>query len=88
MKIKDGFVLTEVGDDYIAVPVGEASESFHGIIRLNDTGSFIWRTLSEGLTTEQIIDKLLEEYDTDRETAERAVNDMVHRLKADGLLEE
>lgn len=42
MKIKDGFMLRKVGGQYVVVAFGEASRSFNGIIRLNETGKFLW----------------------------------------------
>ena len=38
MKIKNGFMLRKVGAQNVVVAVGEASRSFNGIIRLNDSG--------------------------------------------------
>ena len=38
MKLIDDIVLTEVAGDYVAVPVGEASQVLRGIVRLNKTG--------------------------------------------------
>lgn len=88
MKIKDGFVLTALGEEYVAVPVGERNAQFHGIVRLNDTGAFIWKALAENLNSEQITEKLLEEYEVDRQTAEKAVNRLIKKLKDNGLVEE
>ena len=42
MKIKDGFMLRKVGGQNVVVAVGKASRDFNGIIRLNDTGRFLW----------------------------------------------
>ena len=42
MKIKDGFVLEEVGGSYLAVAVGECAGNFNGMVRLNGTGAFLW----------------------------------------------
>ena len=42
MKIKKGFIVRKVGGENIAVPVGERGKSFHGMIKLNETGNFLW----------------------------------------------
>ena len=42
IKIKEGFLLRKVAGDHVVVPVGEAGKVFHGMIRLNDTGAFLW----------------------------------------------
>ena len=89
MKVKDGFVLTEVGDDIVAVPTGDAGEEFHGIIRLNDTAAFIWRGVSEGLTAEQIAERMCSEYDgVDIDTALDCTRTMIEKLKSDGIMED
>lgn len=41
MRIKDGFVMRKVAGKYVVVATGEASRSFHGMIKLNDTGRHI-----------------------------------------------
>ena len=38
MKIKNGFVLRDVGGQAVVIAVGEASKTFHGMINLNATG--------------------------------------------------
>lgn len=88
MKIKDGLVFTEVGEDLVAVPVGAAADDFHGVVRLNETGGYILRALADGLDARQVEERLMAEYDNvDAETAQRAVAYIVDKLKADGLLE-
>ena len=48
MKIKHGFVLRRVLDEAIVVASGEASKTFHGMIKLNDSAADIWQWISEG----------------------------------------
>ena len=89
MKLKAGWMLTEFSGEYIAVPTGEMTENFHGVVRLNVTGKDIWQGLSDGLNESEIADKLMELYsDLDRETAQKAVRGVVDKLKDGGLLEE
>ena len=42
MRIKDGFVLRKVMDNYVVVSVGESSKTFRGMIKLNVTAVEIW----------------------------------------------
>ena len=80
MKIKNGFVLREVAGSYIVVAVGEAVKNFNGIINLNETGAFLWKILEKGATKEQLIAKLLEEYDVDEKTAAEDVGKFINKL--------
>ena len=47
MKLNDQFLIHDTGSGEILVPVGEESKSFHGIIKLNETGSVIVHLLHQ-----------------------------------------
>lgn len=82
MRINQDFTLQKVGGSYVAVAVGETSKNFHGMIRLNETGAFLWGKMTEkDCTEEDLVDALLEEYEIDRETATRDVHAMIENLK-------
>ena len=86
MQIKSDFTIQKVGNSYIAVAVGETSKTFHAMIKLNETGAFLWKKLTENdLTEEQLTNALLDEYDVDRETAARDVRTIVENLAANGI---
>lgn len=86
MQIKSDFTIQKVGNSYIAVAVGETSKTFHAMIKLNETGAFLWKKLAENdLTEEQLTNALLDEYDVDRETASSDVRAIVENLAANGI---
>lgn len=39
MNIKKGFVIQEVGGQWVAVATGAAAAEFSGIVKLNDTAA-------------------------------------------------
>ncbi len=80
MKIKDGFILREVAGSYLVVAVGNAVKEFGGIVNLNETGAFLWRLLEKSSTEPEMVDALLNEYEVDRETAEKDVKAFVEKL--------
>lgn len=86
MKIKKGFVTYENGDEYIMTGVGEAN--FHGIIRSNSVAAFIVECLREETTKEEIVDKMYEVYDADRETLGAGVDSVLETLRKIGALDE
>lgn len=88
MKIKDGFLLREVAGSFIVVPLGAAAVDFGGMMTLNPVGAFVWRALETETDEEEIVEKILEEYEIDRETAARDVHVYVEKLRAAGLLED
>ena len=88
MRIKDGFVTRKIGDRIIAIPVGSNSQSFNGMITLNETELFIWNCLTKDTTVEEIADEIIEEYSTTRDEAINDVNSFLEELKASDLLVE
>lgn len=88
MKIKTGFIKRTVGGRNIAVAVGERCKDFDGMITLNEMAGFIWDCLESDTTAEEIVKKILKEYDTDKEKATADVNAFIKTLRDAGLIDE
>ena len=86
MKMKDGFVLRKIADQYMAVPVGSRAKELHGLIGLNETGAFIWERLSKDQTPEEIVKDLCEEYEVEKASAIASVQRFFEKLQAEGIL--
>ena len=81
MQIKKDFTIQKVGGSYVAVAVGESSKNFHGMIRLNETGAFLWNLMAEKDCSENdLVDAILAEYDVDREIVVADVRRIVEAL--------
>lgn len=88
MKIKGDFVLREVMGQSVAVPVGETSKNFHGMIKLNASGAEIWKDLEKGLTKEQIAQRIVEQYDAiEMDEALLKVETFLTKLQDAGIIE-
>ncbi len=87
MKIKKGFVVRKVGGENIAVPVGAQSKSFHGMIKLNESGQFLWNFFLKDHTEAEAVEALLNEYEVSRETAEKDVSNFCHILTENNFAE-
>ena len=87
MKIKSGFIVRELAGEYVVVALGEASKIFNGIIKLNETGKFIWDGLTLGKEKDEIIQGMLKEYDVEREQVEADYDRFVNTLKGASILE-
>lgn len=85
MKIKNGFVVREVGGENVVVPVGEMSKVFHGMINLNETGAFLWKFFSEEHTIEEGVAALLKEYDVDEAVARVDLEKFVETIETHGF---
>ena len=86
MKVKKGFVVYENGGEYIMTGAGESN--FNGIIRSNAVAAFIVECLAEETTRDEIIDKMFEKYDADRETLGQGVDSVLETLRKIGVLDE
>ncbi|WP_343002988.1 PqqD family protein [Intestinibacter bartlettii] len=87
MKLKEGFVFRKIAGDNVVVPVGQQISKFNGLIKLNESGAFLWNILKEGSSKEELVDKLLEEYEIDRDFAENDVEKFINILKERDMLE-
>ena len=90
MKIKDGFVLEEVGGEYLAVAVGALAGDFNGMVRLNSTGAFLWNLLNENnLTLDELVGEVVKAYEG--VTADDVLPGVVafeEKLRAAGIIED
>ena len=86
MKIKEGFMLKQVCEEFMVVPVGAASVDFKSVIRLNETGAFLWKLMAEkDCTEEELVEALLAEYDVAREIAANDVHRIVEQLRESNI---
>lgn len=88
MRIKEGFVLRKIMGNYVAVATGEAGKRFRGMITLNSTAADIWRHIEDGMSEEEILSALLDEYEVDGETARRDLMATLEMLRENGILED
>ena len=87
MKIKEGFILRNVAGSFVVVPVGDATIDFNGMMNLNETGAFLFEKMIEGITREDLIKALTEEYDVDEETASKDVDLFIEKVEKEDLFE-
>ena len=87
LKIKDGFMLRQVCDDYMVIPVGTNSIEFKSVIRLNETGAFLFERLKSDTTQEALVADMLDEYNVEKELAVSDINMFLKSLENAGILE-
>ncbi len=88
MKIKKGFLLRKVGTQNVVVAVGDESRNFNGIIRLNETGSFLWEKMQKEISEDGLVLEMLREYEIDEATAKVDAHEFIETLREAKLLEE
>lgn len=86
MKRNTDFMLRDIAGEVILVPTGAATQQFNGMITLNEVAAFIWKNLDEPESREILVDKIMDEFEVDRETATRDVIGFVSALYECGLV--
>lgn len=87
MKIKEDFILRKVADSYVLVPVNNMSLDFNGIINLNETGAFLFNLMQNGANREELISKMLDEYEVTEQKAEKDIDLFIEKVKGADILE-
>ena len=80
MKRSADFLLREVADTQVLVPLGDAMINFPGMVTLNSTGVYIWGLLEQEQSVESLTAAMMEQYAVDRETALRDVVAFIGKL--------
>ncbi len=88
MKIKDGYMLRNVAGQNVVVPIGPAAQTFNGMITLNGSGAFLWKAMATDVSREELIEKLLEEYDVDSTLAGMGVDSFLRKIREAKLIDE
>ena len=89
MRVKQTLIFQALGDDTVIVPMDEAAEALHGMLRVNASAAAIIRSLADGLDEEAAAARLLTGFDgVDMDEARKAVRDIADKLRAAGLTED
>ena len=72
MKIKNGFVLRDVGGQAVVIAVGKE----------------IWQGIESGLDVDQMVEKMVETYEVEPDKAREDIQAMVDKMKNAGIIVE
>ena len=82
MKLNSDFLIHDTGNGEMLIPVGEETKRFHGVIKLNETGSLIVHLLeNDNLSMEELLNRLYEQYDEDKAVISQTVTAFINKLK-------
>ena len=87
MKIKAGYVIRQVMGNYVVIATGEASRSFHGMVKLNETAASIWNYISKGNSEDEIVSLMMDEYDVEESKLRSDVQNTIKALIEQGFVE-
>ena len=87
MKLKYEFVIRNIMDEYILVPVGEAALKFAGMITTSEVGAFLIDLLKSDTDKNSLIQRVIEEYEVEEQQASDDVEEFLDQLQKLNLLD-
>ena len=83
------FLMREIGDECVLVPVGQAGVFENSMLSLNATCGYLWKMFQTPCTVDQVIAKAKEDFDGPADMIERDIKNFVKEyLKYNLLVEE
>ena len=88
MKIREGFTLRNVADEFIVMPTGENIAKFEGAVVLSDVAAFVFEQLKRPVSREDLLALVLAEFEVDESTASADLDALLAQFREMELLEE
>ena len=87
MKIKENFVLRQLADTWVVLPLADKTIDFNGMITLNESGVLLWNALEKGADVDMLVKLLTAEYDVSAQRAQADAEEFVQKLHTAGCLD-
>ena len=88
MKLCGEFVVRQVMDNIVAIPVGQTALQLNGMILLNDVSKTIWDSLEKGTDLESAVKAVTDAFDVSADEARTDILEFCGKLRKLQLLEE
>lgn len=88
MKVSDEFVLRQVADEFLLIPVGSAALRISGMISLTESGYLLYQQLQGGCSRDQLIRVLLDTYEVEAAEAAADVDAFLEKMRKLRILED
>ena len=85
---KDEVVSRNIAGETILVPIRGNLADMQKIFTLNKSGAFIWEHLDGKIPLSEILESLLEQFDTTKNEAENDILDFIDQITESGLVAE
>jgi hypothetical protein len=86
MKLKYDFAVREIVGEYVMVPLGKGALEFSGMISTSETGALLVEALKQDVTREDLLQRILDEYDVDLPTANGDLDEFLNQLRKLNIL--
>ena len=87
MKVKLELILRDIAGEKYLIPIGEAAQKYNGMFVINSLGAFLWEMIPLVNTEEELVEKVLEQYEITLDEAKTDVNEFVSKLREMGIIE-
>lgn len=81
MKINEEFILRQIADEYLLIPVGETAQTVKGMIALSESGYLLYQKLRECCSREGLVKAILAEYEVEEATAAEDVDAFLNQMR-------
>ena len=83
MKLNKDFLIHQTDNGEILIPVGDETKKFHGVVKLNETGSEIVHLLEDKeMSLEELLKYFYNKYPEDnKEDIKEGVTSFVNKLR-------
>lgn len=89
MRIKNEFMLHQIGNEYIVMHDGSTQVDFSRIVNLNGSAAYLWQQFKDkDFQTEDLARALTRRYDVDEARAKKDAETFVQSLRSCGILTE
>ena len=81
MKLKKKLILRTIAGDNLLVPIGEAVNVFNGVFTISPSAAVVYQALLDGLDEDEILGRVLNEFEVDEETAKKDIEEFLDQLR-------
>lgn len=82
--VKSGYVIREIADEYLAVPVGSGAD----IVVLNPVSKMLWECMQTPKTVDELVKAVVDEYAIGEAQAKEDIIAFIESLKNGNLIAE
>ena len=81
MRFKKEFIEREIVGETVLIPTGETAAHFNVLISVNELGRFIWDNYENAKDEDDLLQKILDEYEVEKEVAKADLDEFLQTLK-------
>lgn len=86
MKILKKFIMRQIAGENMLIPTGETTQEFNGMITMSETAKFIWENVESCESLDELVQRILDEFDVDEELAHKDAAGLIGELVQAGIM--